>query len=88
MLGPFLKRRFLTRTMAPGFQLPRDRESGFFPAAASPEEAFQQLRSAIGRTHKERMTASHPVLGKLTHEEWTQLHLRHSELHLSYAVPG
>jgi hypothetical protein len=33
------------------------------------------------------MTARHPVLGKLTHEEWTQLHLRHAELHLSFAVP-
>jgi hypothetical protein len=32
------------------------------------------------------MTARHPVLGKLTHDQWKQIHLRHAELHLSFAA--
>jgi hypothetical protein len=74
--------------MSPGFKLPKDVEVGFFPATASPQEALEELRAVVDRTQNERMTARHPILGKMTHEDWTQLHLRHAELHLSFAVPG
>ncbi len=73
--------------MPPGFRLPKDVEGSFFPAAASPLEALEGLRRAVARLQNERMTARHLVFGKLTHEEWTQLHLRHAELHLSFAIP-
>jgi hypothetical protein len=88
LFGPLLKKRFLTRTMSPGFQLPKDVEPTLYPPSAASNEALQILRAAVARVRNERMTASHPVLGKITHEEWTQLHLRHAELHLSYAIPG
>jgi hypothetical protein len=83
-----LKGRFLRNKMSPGFKLPKDVEAGFFPAATSPKEALERLQEAVGRLQNERMTTRHPVLGKMTHEEWTRLHLRHAELHLSFAVPG
>jgi hypothetical protein len=67
---------------------PKDVEAGFYPAAASPHEAMKRLRTAMGRLTEERMTAHHPILGKLTHEIWPRLHLRHAELHLGFAVPG
>jgi hypothetical protein len=88
LIAPLFKKRFLTKPMPVGFNLPKEAEPGFFPAASSLQEAFEQLRTAVARTHNERMTATHPVLGKMKHEEWQQLHLRHSELHLSFAVPG
>lgn len=81
-----IKRRILTRRMRAGFKLPRAVEPNFFPSAESPQEALAALRGAIERTHIERMTARHPILGRLTHAQWTQLHLRHAELHLSFAV--
>jgi hypothetical protein len=86
LLGPFIKGRILKKGMSAGFNLPKDREAAFFPSAASNQEAFEQLRTAASRLKNERMTARHPVLGKLTHEEWAQFHLRHAELHLSFAV--
>ena len=88
LIGPLLKGRVLKNRMSPGFKLPKDVEVGFFPSVSSPQEALEELRRAVGRSHNERMTARHPILGKLTHEEWTRLHLRHAELHLSFAVPG
>jgi Protein of unknown function (DUF1569) len=88
LIGRIMKKRSLTQKMSPGLKLPKKVETGFFPAAASPHEAFKRLRAAVARTKTERMTAKHPVLGKLTHDEWTQLHLRHSELHLSFVVPS
>lgn len=85
IVGPLIKGRILKR-MSPGFNLPKSVEAEFFPAGLSSAEGLQQLRAAVARLKNERMTARHPVLGPLTHEEWTQLHLRHSELHLSFAV--
>jgi hypothetical protein len=87
LVGPFLKGRVLKNKMSPGFKLPKDVEIGFFPRVSSPQEALERLRTAVGRLQNERMTARHPILGKLTHDEWTRLHLRHAELHLSFAVP-
>jgi hypothetical protein len=88
LIGRFMKRGILTQKMSPGFRLPKDMETGFFPAAGSPQQALQMLRKAVTRLQDEKMTARHPVLGRLTHDEWTQFHLRHSELHLNFVVPG
>lgn len=88
LIGRLWKRRILTKPMWPGLKLPRQIERDYYPDAASPQAALGELQAAVARTKNEPMTASHPILGKLTHEEWTQLHLRHAELHLSFAVPG
>jgi hypothetical protein len=88
LMGVFIKGRILREGVPPGFKLPRDVEAGMFPAAASPQEALESLRRAVVRTQVEEMSARHPVFGKLSHEEWTQLHLGHAALHLSFAVPA
>jgi hypothetical protein len=88
LIGPIVKGRIIKNGMSPGFKLPKGREAESFPAAPSPQEALGKLRDAVGRLKQERMTARHPFFGKLTHEEWTRLHLRHAEMHLSFAVPG
>jgi hypothetical protein len=87
LMGVFIKGRILKKGMPPGFKLPRDVEAGMFPAA-SPQEALESLRRAVARTQAEEMSARHPVFGKLTHEEWTQLHLGHAAMHLGFAVPA
>ncbi len=87
-IGGLLKGRILTKGMSPGRKLPKEIDAKFFPEVASPQEALEKMRLAVGRIHKEKMNAVHPVFGKLTHEEWLQLHLRHAELHLSFALPG
>lgn len=89
LIGPFFKKRILTRGSSPGFKLPGKAETALFPdAGATAEEALGDLRKAVGRLRTERATAIHPVLGRLTPEEWIQLHLRHAEMHLSFAVPA
>jgi len=49
--------------------------------------AFDDLRQSVARTKSERMEAAHPAFGKMNHDEWTKLHLRHAEMHLSFAIP-
>ena len=87
LAGPFLKGWVFKRGMSPGFRLPKNLEAVAFPPGSSSEEALEKLRLAVQRTQSEKMTARHPVFGKLTHEEWLQFHLRHAELHLSFAIP-
>lgn len=89
LLGPLIKRSVLKAPkMKPGIKLPKDIIPLAYPSAESPQAAFDSLRSAIARTKKEQMQARHPAFGKMTHDEWHTLHLRHSELHLSFAIPN
>jgi hypothetical protein len=86
LYGKLAKRRVLRQGLSPGFKLPKKREAGAFPSASSLQEALAIFRKAVGRLQNEKATASHPVFGKLTHEEWTLFHLRHAELHQSFAA--
>lgn len=83
----FMKRRFLTKTMAPGFKLPRRAQAELVLPPVTLEEGVANFRRAFERLQKESPHAAHPALGVLTPEEWQQLHCRHSELHLSFLVP-
>jgi hypothetical protein len=51
-------------------------------------DAATESRAVLGIIERvrsgERFTQRSPLLGQLTHEQWTKLHLRHAELHLSF----
>ncbi len=87
LVGP-LFRPFVVRSRMPaGFKLPSAAEATAYPPVASPEAGLEMLRAAVGHLQTERMTSRHPVLGRLTHDQWYRIHLRHAELHLGFAVP-
>lgn len=88
LAAPLLKGYVLKRGMQAGFKLPKEAEPRFFPSAGSKEAALDMLRRAAARVQNERMTAPHPAFGRMTNEEWMKIHLRHAELHLSFAVQG
>lgn len=88
LAAPLIKGHVLKRGMQAGFRLPKEVEPRFFPSAASKDAALDALCRAAARVKNERMTARHPAFGAMTHEEWMTIHLRHAELHLSFAVPG
>ena len=86
LLGPFLKRRVL-RKMSAGFQLPKPVAEKLIPATpVAPEEGLRLLQEAVKRFRSDTSRQPHNVFGKLTGAEWHQLHLRHSELHMSFAT--
>lgn len=86
LIGPLLKSGALKK-LSPGIKLPKRAEAEAYPPVNSVAEALEHLKSAATRTKTERMTATHPAFGKMTHDEWFQLHLRHAELHLSFVLP-
>ena len=88
LIMPLFKGHVLkAQKMSPGINLPKAAEADAYPEASSLQEALDDLRRAVARTKEERMEAVHPAFGKMTHDEWTTLHLRHSEMHLSFALP-
>lgn len=86
LIAPLVKNSFLTRTMRAGFHLPKS-ASGLFPdAGLTLPAALDRLKQAILRYQHETQRAPHPLLGKLARQEYDSLHLRHSELHMSFVV--
>jgi hypothetical protein len=83
----FLKRRFLTQTMPPGFKLPVS-AAHLLPQPTDWPAGLAAFRAAVERQQQQAPGAAHPALGKLAPTEWVSLHCRHSELHLSFLVPG
>jgi hypothetical protein len=86
-VASFRKRRYLTHGLPPGVRLPKEKETLAFPET-TPGEGLAALRAAVARAKEGTMGVPHPAFGRLTHEEWTLMHLRHAELHLSHAVEG
>jgi Protein of unknown function (DUF1569) len=86
LLGPLFKRRVL-RKMSPGFRLPKPVADKIIPVEpVTPEEGFRLLQEAVKRFRSDTGRKPHNVFGKMTGAEWHQLHLRHAELHMSFAT--
>lgn len=88
ILPLFLKRRFLTQTMSAGFKLKGAAEAEMASPPIGLEDAVRNFREALARLQAELKREPHPAIGRLSLEEWEQLHCRHSELHLSFLIPG
>jgi hypothetical protein len=89
LLGPLFKKYMLTHPMRPGFKLPQNAAEYLIPTTECPvNESLAHLRSGVRRLINFTERQPSPAFGRLTCEEWDQLHLRHAELHLSFLVPG
>jgi hypothetical protein len=86
-LAPLIKRRFFkTRRMPTGFQAPgvlMPRNLGEeAQAVASCKEQLDRVRNYPGEFQPS------PFFGRLSPEEWRQLHLIHAAHHLSFLIPN
>ncbi len=82
-----LKRWMLKGPMPPGFKISDTAARSLVPGPTSIEDGLVALRNAIARQERETTRAPNPVLGSLTLEDWTQLHLTHAALHMSFLAP-
>jgi hypothetical protein len=72
--------------MPPGFSLPGEAAKRLVPGPTSTEDGLAALRAVVARQEREPKRAPSPVLGALTNDECTRLHLNHAALHLSFLV--
>jgi uncharacterized protein DUF1569 len=88
LLGRLMRRWFLAKGFPAGIKMPGNVPTAFKPPAdLSIQQAIEQLASSIDKANQKRMNAASPVLGKINHEQWVQLHCRHAELHFSFLSP-
>ncbi|MBI3863582.1 MAG: DUF1569 domain-containing protein [Planctomycetia bacterium] len=87
LIAPFVKNAFITKTMRAGFKLPKSARSLLPEPGLSLSDAVDRLKRAIERYKRAPNRAPHPFVGALASQEYDSLHLRHSELHMSFVVP-
>jgi hypothetical protein len=79
-----LKKQILSKPMKSGARIPWVAGGTLAITAIPTAEALAQFNNAFDRLAKSSPSRPSPLFGPMTHEEWIALHLRHSELHLSF----
>lgn len=87
LAGSMMRKRIISNRLNPGIQIPKSMEGLRPDRNVALADAAANLRAAIRRTENEKMTATHPILGRLSDQEWRQFHLRHAEMHFSFIQP-
>ncbi|WP_435016291.1 DUF1569 domain-containing protein [Tundrisphaera sp. TA3] len=82
-----LKKKMLAGPLRPGVKLPKTPGGTLATEVVPTDEGLAHLRQSFARLAAEPPTLPHPLFGRLTHDEWMALHLRHAELHLSFLHP-
>ena len=80
--------RFLRHGLPAGLALTGKSAEALVPNATMTEAGLAALRDAIARWQVKTAVPYHSVFGTVTDEQFTQIHLRHAELHLSFLTRG
>lgn len=83
----FMKKRFLYKGLPVGVKIPGIKAGTVGQDDVSFEEGLTRLRSALARLEAAPPDRANPIFGPLSHPEWTSMHCRHCELHLSFVHP-
>jgi hypothetical protein len=89
MLMPFLKPMILNGPVKPGFKLPKDAESFFWPNDDSDvQEALNRFKKSVEDYKANGAAEVHPIFGKVTKEQMNRLNIGHCAMHLSFVHPA
>lgn len=82
-----IKHELMTRTMNPGERL-TGLDAGTLATEVVPTETgLTRLESAAAKLRTGDPPIPDPAFGLVTAHEWTEINLRHADLHLSFFVP-
>jgi len=89
VMGRVLRPWLLTRPINPGLKIPKGMRPRFTPPQDVPLDRAMQRFGALCEEAKQpgSMTHPSPLLGRITHDQWVQMHCRHAELHFSFIQP-
>ena len=81
------KSRYINESLPAGVRIPRVEGGTLGTKVISLEEGVRLYREALLRLKRDPPTQVNTLFGRLTHDEWINLNLRHAELHLGFMVP-
>jgi len=88
MMSPLFRKKALHTGIDPGIPLTGKMRTILPPDDVTLDAARQRMNCIFARFDAgEKMTQRSPVFGKMTNQDWTNLHCRHAELHLSFMHP-
>jgi hypothetical protein len=87
LIIPLMKSYFLNKGLPAGARLPGVAGGTVGIEPMDTDRALAELRTAYDRLSHETPAKLNPVLGKLSHDDWIKLNLRHAELHQSFFHP-
>lgn len=83
-LMKFLRGGIFKNGMKPGIRMPNVPDGTFGAEDVPAGEAVERLRSAFARIDEACPPDPSPLFGKMSHDQWRQLNLRHAELHFGF----
>jgi hypothetical protein len=86
LIGPLFKKRMTRKTMSPGYKTSTNMAEHMEPQSVSEEQtamgpAIEKLEQWVGRASDQGFIPANPVFGKMSTQQWVDLHCRHAELH-------
>ncbi len=88
LMVPLLKGPFLNKGLPAGANIGDLPNGTLGTETMDTDLAIRNLREAFGRLERQTPTMPNPFLGKLSHEDWIKVNLRHAELHFSFFHPA
>jgi hypothetical protein len=88
LLGPLMKKSVLKPSTRAGMRLPGAPGGTYGTDVYSTDDGLARFRAAVDRLERQCPQRPNPVFGRMTHDEWKTLHIRHAEGHLSFLHPG
>ena len=85
---PLMRSYILNKGMPAGIRIPGPAAGTFGTDVMSTEAGLAVLEKAFARLAAQAPADDNPVFGRMSHEDWLKLNLRHAELHLSFLHPG
>ena len=84
MILRLMRNRIINKGMMSGVKIGRVPGGTVGLDVISTDEGLRRFRGAMQRLRDTPPTIVNPVFGRLTHQQWIDLNLRHAELHLSF----
>ena len=82
LIGPVFKKRVTTVGFNPGIKLPeKAAEHIVAPKDTTIEQAMDMFETAVQGAKEKGFIDKNPMLGRMTQQQWIDLHCRHAEMH-------
>ena len=82
IVGPLFKKTFTTKGFSPGIKLPAQAADHMVaPVDTTIEQAMDMFETSVQGAKDKGFLPKNPMMGKMTPQQWIDLHCRHAEMH-------